>query len=101
MMNKENQLVTISGFLGFSIGVMIMIMVNSNSEQNLINKHELILENIVNDVYEYELGDIEYEVCEECGTELTVNSIRPRSLVIFDIVLFTVVILLLIYKWFL
>lgn len=54
-MNKDNQLVTISGFLGFSIGVMIMIMVNSNSEQNLINKHELILENIVDDVYEYEL----------------------------------------------
>tara|TARA_R110000744_G_scaffold15626_1_gene43392 strand:- start:22 stop:243 length:222 start_codon:yes stop_codon:yes gene_type:complete len=73
MMNKDNQLVTISGFLGFSIGVMIMIMVNSNSEQNLINKHELILENIVNDVYEYELGDIEYEVCEECWYKIFEN----------------------------
>ena len=44
--------------------------------------------------------DVEWKLSED-GTELTVNSIRPRSLVIFDIVLFTVVILLLIYKWFL
>tara|TARA_R110002167_G_C12502083_1_gene636460 strand:+ start:572 stop:799 length:228 start_codon:yes stop_codon:yes gene_type:complete len=45
-------------------------------------------------------NDVEWSLSED-GTELTVNSIRPRSLVIFDIVLFTVVILLLIYKWFL
>ena len=44
--------------------------------------------------------DVEWNLSED-GTELTLNSIRPRWLVIFDIVLFTVVILLLIYKWFL
>ena len=45
-------------------------------------------------------NDVEWGLSED-GTELTMNSIRPRSLVVFDIVLFTVVILLLIYKWFL
>ena len=45
-------------------------------------------------------NDVEWSLSED-GTELIVNSIRPRSLVVFDIVLFTVVILLLIYKWFL
>ena len=44
--------------------------------------------------------DVEWNLSED-GTELTLNSIRPRWLVIFDVVLFTVVILLLIYKWFL
>jgi hypothetical protein len=45
-------------------------------------------------------NDVEWSLSED-GTELIVNSIRPRWLVMFDVVLFTVVILLLIYKWFL
>jgi len=54
MMSNENQIITISGFMGFSIGVVIMMIVGSHKEYQLIEKYDLILENIVEEVYKYE-----------------------------------------------
>tara|TARA_Y100000004_G_scaffold177528_1_gene219210 strand:+ start:50 stop:265 length:216 start_codon:yes stop_codon:yes gene_type:complete len=50
MMSKENQIITISGFLGFTIGVFSMMLINTDTQ---VGCYELI-------------KDIEYEVCEEC-----------------------------------
>ena len=50
-MKKENkELIIISGFMGFAIGVLIMMMANVNKETNCYK----IIE------------DIEYQVCEDC-----------------------------------
>ena len=54
MMSNENQIITISGFMGFSIGVIIMMIVGSYREYQLIEKYDLILENVVEEVYKYE-----------------------------------------------
>jgi len=54
MMSNENQIITISGFMGFSIGVVIMMIVGSHKEYQLIEKYDLILENVVEEVYKYE-----------------------------------------------
>jgi len=54
MMSNENQIMTISGFMGFSIGVVIMMIVGSHKEYQLIEKYDLILENVVEEVYKYE-----------------------------------------------
>ena len=49
-MSNKNQVITISGFIGFSIGVFSMMLVDTDKQ---VNCYELI-------------KDIEYEVCEEC-----------------------------------
>jgi len=67
MMSNENQIITISGFTGMAIGILLMMIVKSHSEQKLIERHESILESIVEDVYKYELS---YEVCEDCWYEV-------------------------------
>ena len=54
MMSNENQIITISGFMGFSIGVVIMMIIGSYKEYQLIEKYDLILENVVEEVYKYE-----------------------------------------------
>ena len=49
-MKKEKEIVVISGFMGFAIGVCSMMMVNTNNQAGCYK----IIE------------DIEYQVCEEC-----------------------------------
>ena len=53
-MKEENQIIIISAFLGFAIGVLLMMMVNTDTQVNCYN----IIE------------DIEMEVCEECWHEV-------------------------------
>ena len=53
-MNQDNQIITISGFMGFSIGV-IMMMIVSTSEKSMIIE---------------QVEEIEYSVCEECWYEV-------------------------------
>ena len=50
MMSKENQVITVSGFLGFSIGVCSMMFVSQPPGKQC---YDIIKE-------------IEYEVCEDC-----------------------------------
>ncbi len=54
MMSQDNQIITISGFMGFSIGV-IMMMIVSTSEKSMIIE---------------QVEEIEYSVCEECWYEV-------------------------------
>ena len=54
MMSQDNQIITISGFMGFTIGVVIMMIVNSHKEKQLIEKYDFILENVVEEVYKHE-----------------------------------------------
>jgi len=54
MISKDNQIITISGFMGFTIGVVIMMIVNSHKEKQLIEKYDFILENVVEEVYKHE-----------------------------------------------
>jgi len=53
-MSQDNQIITISGFMGFTIGVVIMMIVNSHKEKQLIEKYDFILENVVEEVYKHE-----------------------------------------------
>jgi len=53
-MSNENQMITISGFTGIAIGIVLMMLVNIDKEQRI---HEQIKE-------------IEYSVCEECWYEV-------------------------------
>ena len=53
-MSQDNQIITISGFIGFTIGVVIMMIVNSHKEKQLIEKYDFILENVVEEVYKHE-----------------------------------------------
>jgi len=53
-MSQDNQIITISGFMGFTIGVVIMMIVNSHKEKQLIEKYDIILENVVEEVYKHE-----------------------------------------------
>ena len=54
MMSQDNQIITISGMMGFTIGVVIMMIVNSHKEKQLIEKYDFILENVVEEVYKHE-----------------------------------------------
>jgi len=54
MMSQNNQMITISGFTGFTIGLVIMMIVNSHKEKQLIEKYDFILENVVEEVYKHE-----------------------------------------------
>ena len=57
MMSNEKQMVVISGFMGFSIGVMIMMIVNLHANVDMVNEiHDWWME------YEY----LEENVCEDC-----------------------------------
>ena len=53
-MSQNNQMITISGFTGFTIGLVIMMIVNSHKEKQLIEKYDIILENVVEEVYKHE-----------------------------------------------
>jgi len=59
MMKEENQIIVISGFMGFTIGVIVMLMVNYHNEVKLLQKYDIILENVVEEVYKHE-GLYEY-----------------------------------------
>ena len=59
MMKEENQIIVISAFMGFVIGVVLMIMVKNYTELKLIQKYDIILENVVEEVYKHE-GLYEY-----------------------------------------
>ena len=59
-MKLEKELTIISGFMGFTIGVCIMMFVNSDKEARLIEKHDLELENLTEEIYKYE-GEYIYE----------------------------------------
>ena len=58
-MKQENQIIVISGFIGFTIGVVFMMMVKNYTELKLIQKYDIILENVVEEVYKHE-GLYEY-----------------------------------------
>jgi len=59
MMKQENQIIVISGLLGFGIGVILMLMISYHNEVKLIQKYDIILENVVEEVYKHE-GLYEY-----------------------------------------
>ena len=59
-MTKEKEIVIISGFMGFAIGVYIMMFINLNKETRLIEKYEIELENLTEEIYKYE-GEYIYE----------------------------------------
>ena len=59
MMKEENQIIVISAFMGFVIGVVLMMMVKNYTELKLIQKYDIILENVVEEVYKHE-GLYEY-----------------------------------------
>ena len=56
-MKKEKEIVIISGFMGFAIGVCSMMFINIDKEQKITEK--------TNNCYEI-IEDIEVQVCEEC-----------------------------------
>ena len=57
MMSNEKQMVVISGFMGFAIGTMLMMIVNLNDEVTYNERiHDWWME------YEY----LEENVCEDC-----------------------------------
>tara|TARA_R100000655_G_scaffold33137_1_gene65285 strand:+ start:938 stop:1150 length:213 start_codon:yes stop_codon:yes gene_type:complete len=53
-MKIENQTIIISSFMSFTIGVLIMMLVNTDKQ---------------NGCYEI-IQDIEYQVCEDCWSEV-------------------------------
>ena len=59
MMKQENQIIVISGFTGLIIGVVLMMIVKNHTELKLIQKYDIILENVVEEVYKHE-GLYEY-----------------------------------------
>ena len=59
-MKKEKEIVIISGFMGFAIGVCVMMFVNSDKEARLIEKYNLELEDLTEEIYRYE-GEYIYE----------------------------------------
>ena len=59
MMKQENQIIVISAFMGFTIGVVLMMMVKNYTELKLIQKYDIILGNVVEEVYKHE-GLYEY-----------------------------------------
>jgi|TARA_R110000796_G_scaffold91463_1_gene195587 hypothetical protein len=54
MMSNEKQMIVISGFMGFAIGTVLMMVINVNKEQT------------INYCLEGEIQEIELSVCEEC-----------------------------------
>jgi len=52
--NMKNENLIISGFIGFTIGVIVMLFINFDKS---LNHYQII-------------QDIEYEVCEECWYEV-------------------------------
>ena len=60
-MKKEKEIVIISGFMGFAIGVCSMMFINIDKEQKVTEK--------TNNCYEI-IEDIEVQVCEECWFEV-------------------------------
>jgi len=59
IMKVENEM-TIVGFLcGFAIGVCVMMLIYTDKEARLIEKYDLELENINEEIYKYE-GLYEY-----------------------------------------
>ena len=58
-MKQENQIIVISGFTGLIIGVVLMMIVKNHTELKLIQKYDIILENVVEEVYKHE-GLYEY-----------------------------------------
>ena len=59
-MKENKELIIISGFMGFAIGVCIMMFVNSDKEALLIEKYEIELEDLTEEIYKYE-GEYIYE----------------------------------------
>ena len=59
-MTKEKEIVIISGFMGFAIGVCVMMFVNLDKETRLIEKYEIELEDLTEEIYKYE-GEYIYE----------------------------------------
>ena len=53
-MEKRNFEIMLGGFIGFTIGVIVMLFINFNKS---LNHYQII-------------QDIEYEVCEECWYEV-------------------------------
>jgi len=58
-MKEENQIIVISGFLGFAVGFILMLIVSHHNEVKLLQKYDIILENVVEEVYKHE-GLYEY-----------------------------------------
>ena len=58
MMSNENQIITISGFTGMAIGIMLMMIVNKDKETT------------INYCLDGEIQEIEYLVCEDCWYEV-------------------------------
>ena len=58
MMSNENQMITISGFTGMAIGIMLMMIVNKDKETT------------INYCLDGEIQEIEYSVCEDCWYEV-------------------------------
>ena len=56
----EKEIVILSGFIGFAIGVCVMMLVNLDKETRLIEKHEIELENLAEKLYKWE-GEYIYE----------------------------------------
>ena len=56
-MKESKELIILSGFMGFAIGVFCMMFINIDKEQVAIEK--------TNGCYEI-IEDIEVQVCEEC-----------------------------------
>jgi hypothetical protein len=54
MMSNENQTITISGFMGMAIGVLLMMIVNKDKEQT------------INYCLDGEIQEVEFSVCEKC-----------------------------------
>ena len=57
-MSNENQIITISGFTGMAIGIMLMMIVNKDKETT------------INYCLDGEIQEIEYLVCEDCWYEV-------------------------------
>ena len=53
-MTKEKEIVIISGFIGFTIGVCVMMFVNLDKETRFIEKYEIELENLTEKIYKWE-----------------------------------------------
>ena len=50
-MTKEKEIVIISGFMGFAIGVCVMMFINLDKEMRLIEKYEIELEDLTEEIY--------------------------------------------------
>ena len=53
-MTKEKEIIIISGFMGFAIGVCVMMFVNLDKETRFIEKYEIELENLTEKIYKWE-----------------------------------------------